>query len=95
MSMVLNQQRPFVRRAYLAQAFARLVLDRRMELDLTAAECAELAGMELSEWFALESGWIPTERRQLRVIAEVLGIAMPVISITAGIAAANQRHYAA
>ena len=40
-------------------ALTRYIRQRRKELGLTQERAAELAGMELSQWCALESGWAP------------------------------------
>jgi hypothetical protein len=32
---------------------------RRQELGLSIERAAELAGLELSQWYALEEGWVP------------------------------------
>jgi hypothetical protein len=40
-----------------ASALARYTRQRREELDLSLERAAELAGLEMSEWAALESGW--------------------------------------
>ncbi len=41
------------------QPFAAYVQRRRLELCMNCEEAAELAGLQLSQWFALEEGWIP------------------------------------
>ena len=40
-------------------ALARFTRMRREELGLSLERAAELSGLELSEWCALESGWVP------------------------------------
>lgn len=40
-------------------ALARYIRWRRDELGLSLELAAELSGLELSEWCALESGWVP------------------------------------
>ena len=51
---------------------ARYVARRREELRLSIAGAAELAGLELSQWCALEEGWIPTTLAIIRPIAQTL-----------------------
>jgi transcriptional regulator with XRE-family HTH domain len=44
----------------------------REELGLSLERAAELAGLELSEWCALESGWVPDDMATLQAIAATL-----------------------
>jgi hypothetical protein len=56
----------------------------RRQLGLSVPEAARLAGMELSEWYALEDGWIPAERDpRLHAIAETLEVGWIQISFAA------------
>jgi hypothetical protein len=49
---------------------AAFVQQRRQQLELTVADAAHLAGMEFSQWCALESGWIPPDEcNTLRSVA--------------------------
>ncbi len=45
---------------------------RRVFLGLSIAAAAELAGLELSEWGALEQGWLPEDISTIRAIAATL-----------------------
>ena len=47
-------------RADLAMLLARSVRRRREDLGLSVQRAAELSGMETSDWYALEAGWVPT-----------------------------------
>ena len=47
-------------RADWAMLLARNVRRRREELGLSVKRAAELSGMETSDWYALEAGWVPT-----------------------------------
>jgi len=47
-------------RADWAMLLAREVRQRREELGLSLEHAAELSGMETSEWYAMEVGWIPS-----------------------------------
>jgi len=47
-------------RAEMAMLFARSVRRRREELGLSVQRAAELSGIETSDWYALEAGWVPT-----------------------------------
>ena len=57
-----------------ASAFARYTCKRRQQLGLSMARAAKLSGLELSEWYALESGWVPEELDTIRAIADALQI---------------------
>ena len=55
---------------------ARYTRRRREELGLSVERAAELAGLELSEWYALESGWVPDpdDMNRIEAIAATLEI---------------------
>jgi hypothetical protein len=44
------------------QLFAAFIRQRRMQLCLNTEDAARLAGLYLSQWIALETGWIPDMR---------------------------------
>jgi len=71
-------------RANMAMLFACSVRRRREALGLSVRRAAELSGMEASEWYALEAGWVPTiESGLLDAIAGTLQschIAVPLIA---------------
>jgi len=67
------------------------VLFRSRELNMLIQRAAELAGMEFSEWCALEAGWVPTDEGAISAIAEVLEVNRTQIFVMAMIARANQR----
>jgi hypothetical protein len=48
-------------RVWWASALARYTSDRRAQLGLTITRAAELSGMEVSQWCALEDGWVPED----------------------------------
>ena len=58
----------------LASALACFTSHRRQELGLSVARAAELAGLELSEWYALEAGWIPEDQKVIKAIAATLSV---------------------
>jgi transcriptional regulator with XRE-family HTH domain len=61
-----------VRRFY-AGIFASGIENARNATGRSIPEAARLAGMQLSEWMALESGaWLPQSSEQLRAIAGAL-----------------------
>ena len=61
----VRSKRPTTPPASLALLLARCVRRRRGELGLSIERAAELSGMEISEWCALEAGWIPDDESKL------------------------------
>jgi transcriptional regulator with XRE-family HTH domain len=53
-------------------ALASYTRRRRQELGLSLERAAELAGLKLSEWDALEAGWVPEDLRLIQAIAGTL-----------------------
>jgi transcriptional regulator with XRE-family HTH domain len=51
----------------------RYIRQRRQELGLTQERAAQLAGVELSEWVALESGWVPNMPDDMDLIQALAG----------------------
>ena len=73
MSMVLiNPSAPD--RIFYTHLFARFVRERRRELRLTVSRAAELTGMTVSQWLALEAGWVPQDTHEIRTISETLEV---------------------
>ena len=60
----------------------------RTFLGLSTAAAAELAGLELSEWCALEEGWIPGDSA-MRAIAATLQAGWPEVGLVAELARYN------
>jgi predicted transcriptional regulator len=56
---------------------------RREFLGLSTAAAARLAGLELSEWCALEEGWVPEELSTIRAIAGTLESLWPEVHLVA------------
>ena len=54
-------------------ALARYTRKRREELGLSLERAAELAGLEMSEWAALESGWWMPDPDNLPMIRAIAG----------------------
>jgi transcriptional regulator with XRE-family HTH domain len=92
MSMVLTTRIRSTRRPnpWYASALGRFVQQRRTELGMTIAEAAELSGLELSYWAALEAGWVPQHENMLCSIAETLEVMDAQITLLALIARNNQ-----
>jgi transcriptional regulator with XRE-family HTH domain len=51
----------------------RYIRQRRQELGLTQQRAAELAGLELSQWFALEAGWAPDMPEAMDLLQAIAG----------------------
>ncbi len=57
-----------------AAALAFFVERRRARLNLTVEAAARLTGIEISRWMALESGWVPEDRLDIRAIAATIEV---------------------
>jgi hypothetical protein len=68
----LSSARTISNPQWTANALARYSKKRRAELGLSVEQAAELAGMQLCQWAAMEDGWLPSERSMVRAIAETL-----------------------
>ncbi len=76
-------------RASLALSLARYAARRRGELGLSVACAAELSGLAVSEWCALEAGWVPEELHVIRSIAAALEVSwtdLDMLALFAGCA---------
>ena len=58
MSMLFSALNPSVRRQAWRQIFAAMIEERREALGRSQMEAARLAGMEFSEWAAIEAGHV-------------------------------------
>jgi hypothetical protein len=65
---------------------------RREELGLSLKRAAELAGLELSEWCALEAGWVPEDMYRLQAIAGTLQASWADYSFLALMAECQKPH---
>ena len=54
-------------------ALARYTRRRRQQLGLSQERAAELAGLELSEWYALECGWVPEMPQSMGLLRAIAG----------------------
>jgi transcriptional regulator with XRE-family HTH domain len=50
------------------------VRERRLELALTQQQAAELSGLQLEDWLALELAWVPRSTKTIRAIAATLQV---------------------
>ena len=73
-------------------ALARYTRKRRTDLGLSLEHAAELAGLEFSQWCALESGWVPDSENLsvIRAIAATLEVAWVDYSFLALMAACQR-----
>ena len=75
-----------------AMLLARGVRRRREELGLSIERAAQLSGMELSDWYALEAGWVPSQDSGLvEAIAGTLESGYIQTSLIAEISRYNQK----
>ena len=58
-----------IRRRVWGQMFGRLIQGVRQTAGCSIEETAQLAGMEVSEWEAIEAGYVPTDTGRLRAMA--------------------------
>ena len=75
MSMAISFQQADlspVRRQTWRRIFGTMVQDARQRLDRSIETAAGLAGMETSEWAAVEAGFIPADPARLRSMAAAL-----------------------
>jgi len=78
-------------RVNMAMLFARSVRRRREALGLSVQHAAELSGMETSDWYALEAGWVPSmESGLLGAIAGTLQTCHIQLPLVAEISRYNQ-----
>ena len=68
---VSNDLRIVYRQAW-GQLFGSCIEKTREAGDRSIEQAAHLAGMEASEWAAIEAGYVPTEAAQLRSMAGAL-----------------------
>ncbi len=78
-------------RADWAMLLARSVRQCRQQLGLPVQRAAELSGMVVSDWYALEAGWVPSvESGLLDSIAGALQSCHIQLPLTAEISRYNQ-----
>lgn len=70
---LLSTYVPELRRQVWGRMFGRGIQSARTEAGLSVEEAARLAGIEVSEWTAIEEGHVPQELNRLRDLAAVLG----------------------
>jgi transcriptional regulator with XRE-family HTH domain len=68
---------------------AKCVQRRRENLGMSVERAADLAGMKVCQWCALEAGWVP-DSCVLCAVAETLDLGCLQLSFLAEISACNQ-----
>jgi len=75
----------------LTAALAHYTSTRREHLGLTVAQAAELSGLELSQWCALEDGWVPESLSTVRAIAATLRVRWTEYHVATFLAGCEQK----
>jgi transcriptional regulator with XRE-family HTH domain len=78
-------------RQWWASAIARYSRVRREKLGLSVERAAELSGLEMPQWLALEDNWIPEEVCVILAIAAALQVRWSDIELVAMFARAAQQ----
>jgi transcriptional regulator with XRE-family HTH domain len=73
-----------------ASLLGRYTHHRRQELGLSIEQAAELAGIEASQWIALENGWLP-DRNVVQSIAATLRVRWSDLDLMCLLARCAQR----
>jgi transcriptional regulator with XRE-family HTH domain len=77
--------------ADLGLLLASCIRRRREELGLSIERAAQLTGLEISQWYALEAGWVPSEESGLlEAIAGTLEVSFPCVLFVADVSSAFQ-----
>ena len=71
-TMLFENDTSLIRRQAWGQIFGSCIEKTREAGGRSIEEAAHLAGMEASEWAAIEAGYVPTEAAQLRSMAGAL-----------------------
>jgi transcriptional regulator with XRE-family HTH domain len=77
MTILESQSSPsanFALRRFWAGIFAKAIRHNRQARGLSVEDAAQLAGMEASEWAAIEAGSVPQTTAQLHALAGTLEI---------------------
>lgn len=77
-------------RIHNALALASMVRRRRQNLGMSVERAADLSGLQVSEWCALESGWVPDQFCFLSAIAQTLDLGYLQLSFLAEVSRYNQ-----
>lgn len=72
---------PVIRNAW-RELFGSMIQERREALGLSVEEAARLAGMESSEWAAVESGGVAADQDRLRAISDAIEVGFDEMALT-------------
>lgn len=72
---------PVIRNAW-REIFGSMIQERREAIGLSMDEAARLAGMESSEWAAVESGEVAAHQDRLRAIADAIEVGFDEMALT-------------
>jgi transcriptional regulator with XRE-family HTH domain len=72
---------PVIRNAW-RELFGSMIQERREAIGLSVEDAARLAGMEFSEWAAVESGEVAPDQDRLRAISDALEIGFDQMALT-------------
>jgi transcriptional regulator with XRE-family HTH domain len=64
----------------MGRLFGSCVQEARKTAGLSLEEASRLAGMEISEWMAIEDGCVPQDVNRLRAMAETMQISFEQIA---------------
>lgn len=90
MSMLLSEPTTFDRRRWTASALARYLTGRRVKLQMSIEQAAELSGMSAEEWQQLEAGRVPEDWKSYEAIARTMQTDAASIALVALFAAHAQ-----
>lgn len=74
---------PDMRRQVWGRMFGEGIQGTRESAGLTIEEAAKSAGMEASEWMAIEQGYVPQDTNRLHAMADAMGIRFDQIALIA------------
>ena len=72
---------PVIRNAW-RELFGGMIQERREAIGLSVEEAARLAGMESSEWAAVESGQVAADQDRLRAISDAIEVGFDEMALT-------------
>ena len=62
------------RRKFWGEMFGESIKASRERAGFSVEKCADLAGMKMSEWAAIEDGYVPQDTNRLRAMAAAMEI---------------------
>ena len=71
-----------IRRRAWGRLFGSSIKSTRIACDRSVEQAARLAGMEPSQWLAIEAGWVP-DPSQLHPMSDALGLRYDKIAVLA------------